>query len=244
MIIPRIAGLAVLGALALALAPVPTMAQRATEFTVRIENVSNGSTLRLSNGMAAPAPNSPGIWAVYRGSNPLFTAGSYDSGEGLERQAEEGNPGALSEAIRGRANVLASGTFAVPLGDGEAGPLLPGKVYEFTFSAEPGSRLALATMFAQSNDLFYAPANGGIALFDGRGVPVSGDITRQLQLWDAGTEVNEEPGLGPNQAPRQGMPDTGSAERKRIAVVRDGFTYPAVTDVVRVTITPRQVANR
>jgi hypothetical protein len=47
-------------------------------------------------------------------------------------------------------------------------------------------------MFGQSNDLFYSN-DRPIALFDGAGKPVGGDMTLQLSLWDAGTELNEEP---------------------------------------------------
>src|SRR5262249_1030302 len=88
----------------------------------------------------------------------------------------------------------------------------PGDTFEFKVTAKPGERLTIATMFAQSNDLFYAPKEEGIALFDASGKPVAGDITSQILLWDAGTEVNEEPGLGPNQAPLQPAPNTGPAE--------------------------------
>src|SRR5262245_9011429 len=80
-------------------------------------------------------------------------------------------------------------------------------------------------MFAQSNDLFYAPREEGIGLFDASGKPVAGDITSQILLWDAGTEVNEEPGLGPNQAPLQPAPNTGPAEHgvvRPISEVKDG----------------------
>jgi hypothetical protein len=114
---------------------------------------------------------------------------------------------------------------------------LPGKAYEFTLMAKPGDRLALTTMFGQSNDVFIAPDDKGIALVpDGRAL--SGDVTAQLYLWDAGTEVNEEPGLGPNQAPRQSAPNTGPSESKPVMKVHDGFTWPKVSDVVRVTISP------
>ena len=58
-------------------------------------------------------------------------------------------------------------------------------------------------MYVQSNDLFLSPGDTGIALFADDGLPISGDITAQIGLWDAGTEVNEEPGVGANQAPRQ-----------------------------------------
>ena len=88
----------------------------------------------------------------------------------------------------------------------------PGGMYSFSFNAGKGHYLSLATMFVQSNDLFYAPAMDGIPLYDGSGNAVTGDMTAMLNLWDAGTEVNEEPGAGPNQAPRQSGPNTGMDE--------------------------------
>ncbi len=51
-------------------------------------------------------------------------------------------------------------------------------------------------------------------------------MTAQLALWDAGTELNEEPGLGPNQGPRQATPDAGVSEKNAVAHVRDKYTYP------------------
>ncbi|HKQ18721.1 MAG TPA: spondin domain-containing protein, partial [Candidatus Eisenbacteria bacterium] len=174
---------------------------KGTMFTVRIENVSTAATLKTMKGETAPAPNSPGVWVVHRGVGPLFTVGKTDLGWGMETQAEDGNPAALAEHCKGHEGVLSVGVFSTPKGDAEPGPALPGKVYEFTVTANPGDRLSFATMFGQSNDLFYAPAEAGIALFDGKGRAVSGDMTAKLELWDAGTEVNEEPGFGPNQAP-------------------------------------------
>jgi len=103
--------------------------------------------------------------------------------------------------------------------------------------ARPGQRLSLAFMFGQSNDLFYAARGPGIDLFP-NGQPLSGDLTAQLVLWDAGTEVNEEPGVGSNQAPRQPAPNTGPSERLPVAPVHDAFTYPPTAQVIRVTITP------
>ena len=61
-------------------------------------------------------------------------------------------------------------------------------------------------------------------------------MTTQLSLWDAGTEVNEEPGLGPNQGPRQATPDAGVTEAQGIARVRDRYTYPRIGSVLRVTV--------
>lgn len=93
-------------------------------------------------------------------------------------------------------------------------------------------------MFVQSNDLFISPDPEGIALFDSKREPISGDITRYFKLWDAGTEVNEEPGVGPNQAPRQPAPNTGATENEVVDLVDDEYTYPNVSDIIRVVIIP------
>jgi len=233
-------------ALAALLAPAPLLAQygngRAVEFTIRVENVSTASTLKLSNGQTAPAPTAPLIWTITDAGNPLFTAGKIDRGQGLERLAEDGNPGVLADYITAKVKSVSSvGVVTKPVGDAKDGAITPGKAYEFTVSAAPGQRLSLAFMFGQSNDLFYAPGAEGIALFDAKGQPLTADVTNQLRLWDAGTEVNEEPGLGASQAPRQPAPNTGAAERKPVRLVRagtDGFTYPATRDVVKVTVRP------
>ncbi|MFN2567548.1 MAG: spondin domain-containing protein [Gemmatimonadaceae bacterium] len=231
------------------LAPAAALAQygngRAVQFTVRVENVSTPQTLRLSNGMTAPAPTAPILWAITDDGNPLFTPGRVDRGVGLERLAEEGNPGVLADYIREHMKAIASsGVVTMPIGDAAAGPITPGKAYEFTVSAAPGQKLTLAFMFGQSNDWFYAPGTRGIALFDAGGKPLSRDVTGDLSLWDAGTEANEEPGLGAYQAPRQAAPNTGMAERKPVRRVRQlngeyGDKAPRTADVIRVTISTR-----
>lgn len=228
---------------ALALAPASLAAQysagREVTFTIRVENVSTPKTLKLSNGTTAPAPTAPLLWTITDEGNPLFTPGQPDRGQGLERLAEDGNPGVLADYIvQNLKSVVHSGVVTVPTGDKGPGPITPGKAYEFTISAAPGQRLTLAMMFGQSNDLFYAPGPKAIALFDAKGKPLAVDITSQLQLWDTGTEVNEEPGLGPNQAPRQAAPNTGPAEHGKVMLVKDQFRYPSVAEVVRVSVKP------
>jgi hypothetical protein len=230
-------------ALIAVLAPTTATAQYGTgrdvRFTIRVENVSTPQTLKLSNGMTAPAPTAPILWTITDGGNPLFKAGVADKGMGLEQLAEDGNPGVFADYITQNVKSIArSGVVTTPVGDKGPGPITPGKAYEFTVSASPGQRLTLAMMFGQSNDLFYAPGNSAIALFDDKGMPLSVDVTSQLQLWDAGTEMNEEPGLGANQAPRQAGPNTGAAEKGSVRLVKDRFMYPKVSDVVRVTIKP------
>ncbi len=144
----------------------------------------------------------------------------------------------LAAVLADQADIEVSGAFDTPVGASQPGPIGDGGSYAFSFTAEPGDRLSLATMYVQSNDLFYAPGEDGIALFDGDD-PISGDVTGSLMLFDAGTEVNEAPGVGANQAPRQAAPDTGPAENGVVAEVNDGFDYAPVADVIRVTVTPR-----
>jgi hypothetical protein len=202
-----------------------------TSFLVRIENVGDEAQSAMTT------PFAPGVWVVHTAADPLFSAGQADRGQGLEALAEDGDPTALAAAVAGQAGVSTSGAFNTPVGATDPGPLPPGEAYEFTIVAVPGDMLSLATMFVQSNDLFYAPDGAGIALFNSDGTPVSGDVTGQIQLWDAGTEANQEPGVGPDQAPRQAGPDTGPDENGVVQIVSDEFAYPDTSSTILVTIT-------
>ena len=216
-------------------------APQATSFTVRVENISRGEVLKLSTGKTAPFVAAPTIWVLQTANaNPIFTGGRPEAGNGLEQLAETGNPEGLIKYVSAASGVAAVGANARPVGATGDGPLTPGQAYEFELSASPGQSLSLAWMFGQSNDLFYSNERP-IALFVG-GQPVSGDLTTQLALWDAGTEVNEEPGLGPSQAPRQKSPDAGVTEAESVARVRDQYTYPRTGDVLRLTVTPTRTA--
>lgn len=196
-------------------------------FKVAIENVTTEE---------APYHLAPGVFVVHSGGEPLFTEGEADRGEGLEALAEDGNPGPLSEAI-------GAPVFNTPEGSDMPGPLGPndgmgpGNSYAFEFEAEEGSYLSFATMLVQSNDLFFAPDAMGIALFED-GYPIKGDITHQVMLWDAGTEVNQEPGTGPDQPMNQSGPNTGEDEGGAVRLVDDEFEYPETASVITVTITP------
>ncbi|MEO0604467.1 MAG: spondin domain-containing protein, partial [Myxococcota bacterium] len=173
-------------------------------------------------------PFAPGAWALYTDANPLWTLGEVDPGVGMEALAEDGDAAALG-AVPER-----GGVFNTPAGSTDPGPILLGDSYTFTFEAEPGDLLSFATMFVQSNDLFIGVED--LALFDGD-TPVEGDLTAQLGLYDAGTEVNQRPGTGPDQAPRQAGPDTGADETLAVGPVDDGFTYPAASDVLSFSVT-------
>ena len=127
------------------------------------------------------------------------------------------------------------------MGASAPGPITPGAAYELTISAMPGDRLSMTIMMGQSNDWFYAPAESGIELFkDGRAI--SGDVASQLFMWDAGTEVDQEPGIGSDQGPRQKAPNTGKAENGVVHKIQDGKMYSQTSSVMRITVTPAMPA--
>jgi hypothetical protein len=210
-------------------------------FKVRVENIAD-EPLNTSKG-PVPFTLSPGVWAVHTGVNPMFKPFERLQdmrGKGLANLAEDGKPlEPLVEALKGQSGVNAVGILNTPESKMEKGGLKPGTMYEFTVSAAPGSQLTLATMFAGSNDLFYAPYGLGIPLFaDGK--PISGDVTSMLALWDAGTEENQEPGVGAAQ-PHRSQVGVGPDESKPvrpISYVNDSYKYPMTSKVIRVTITP------
>ncbi len=113
----------------------------------------------------------------------------------------------------------------------------PGGSTSFSFNAGKGHYLQFATMFVKSNDLFYAPSDNGIALYEANGTAITGNVTSQISLWDAGTEVNEEPGVGANQPLNQSGPNTGTAENGTVHTVNDGFIYPDTDRIISVMIT-------
>ena len=182
-------------------------------------NVDIASELDDNSGLVSPF--APGAFAIFASDNFLFMDGQVASPE-LEALAEDGNPSGYTTA------------FNTPVGGASPAPIFPGESYEFTFNASDGDMLSFATMLVQTNDLFIGPM--GISLFT-NGQPISGDITSSMKLWDAYTEVNELPGAGNNQAPRQSGPNTGTDESGHVMEVSDGFTYPSISSMIKVTIT-------
>ena len=209
-----------------------------TKFTVRVENISNPEGMTASNGEKFPFALSPGMFVLGE-KNALFVEGKPARKNGLEMQAEDGDPSELVsslETMHHSSNL--HGVFNMPVGAMAAGPIRPGDSFEFTVVAMPGMKLFMTQMFGQSNDWFYAPGPNGIALFDAKGNPSSGDVTDQLYLWDAGTEKDEELGIGPNQGPRQKGPNTGVDEKGVVHRVKDTRWAGKNREFFRVTITP------
>ena len=219
-------------------AALATRKSEPTKFTVRVENISNPEGMEASNGAKVPFALSPGMFVLSDKKAALFTEGK-PARKGLEMQAEDGDPSGLAASLaemHHSSNL--HGVFNTPLGMMAAGPIRPGESYEFTVNAVPGMKFFMTQMFGQSNDWFYAPGANGIALFDGKGKPVDGDVTDQFYLWDAGTEKNEEIGIGPNQGPRQKGPNTGEDEHGVVYRVNDARWTAKNSQFFRITITP------
>jgi hypothetical protein len=197
--------------------------------------------MTASNGMKFPFALSPGMFVLSAKKAQLFTEGKPAGSNGLEMQAEDGDPSGLvksREAMHHSSNL--HGVFNTPVGAMAAGPIRPGDSYEYSFTAMPGMKLFSTMMFGQSNDWFYSPDANGIALFDAKGNPVSGYVTEKFILWNAGTEVDEEIGIGPNQGPRQKGMNTGVDEHGVVRRVNDARWTGKNAEFFRVTITAEQ----
>ena len=218
-----------------AVTTVSAKAKRSATFRVKIENIGSQDGLAAADGTKYPFALSPGLFVVNHKKQYFFDENERAS-QALELQAEDGNPETLSKKLLTKVGSIYMGVFNTPSGTDKPGPLLPGGSYEFSFTGTEGMKLNLIAMYGQSNDLFYS-AREAVELFDKDGNALTGDITDKLLLWDAGTEVNQAPGIGDEQAPRQKMANTGKAENGVVSLVKDGFTYPNTKDVLRVTIT-------
>ena len=137
--------------------------------------------------MLTPAP-----FITHSGAFDLFDAGGSASPE-LEELAEDGVFG----GVEGLATAQLGGAVAdvqVAFGPGP-GPITPGQSAMVSVNADPAHPLlSFASMLAFSNDAFIggAAGDGAIDLFPG-GSPFSGVImVMPGDVWDAGTEVNDE----------------------------------------------------
>ena len=100
--------------------------------------------------------------------------------------------------------------------------------------AAPGETLSLATMLVQSNDLFVGVAD--LPLFDADGAPILGDRSDRLAVYDAGTEADQAPGTGPDQAPRQAGADVGASEGGAVHLDDGPYPIPEASSLLRLTV--------
>lgn len=199
-----------------------------------------GGVLRTLSGWATPI--SPGVYAVHAAPEPLYALGQGDLGIGLEHLAEDGNFEVIGASIATSARAMElteAGTFEMPVGSTQVAPARPGAAFEIVVRGVPGDHVSFATMFGMSNDWFFATRPEGIALFDAQGAPRRGDVSADVALYDAGTEVDQEPAIGADTGPQQAAPNTGAADP--IALVREvpASVHPvAASTHLRVTLAP------
>lgn len=127
--------------------------------------------------------------------------------------------------------LVETGTFQ---GKGTPPVILPGQSTTFTFSAAKNQRLTFATMYGWSNDLFFAPANPGIKLYNDDGSPVTGDVSAQIKLWDNGTRINQKPG---SAVMHPGAAESAAKNIKEVSGTDDyGNTYLAASQLMEVSL--------
>ena len=208
-------------------------------FTVTIQNVSNASTLQVGALPDRTVPLSPGVWAVYDDTDESLFDLDQEANLATERQAEEGMNDMKHADLNAATWVEDNGQFASSGGaDGQI--IGSGESVSFTFDAEPGDHLQFMTMFGQSNDWFYAFSGNGLDLFNGDD-PISGDVTSQIALYDAGTELDELPGLGLTQkVDHPASIDIGPGDPVdaiKLATSRHTtFVIPATNSVIKVSV--------
>jgi hypothetical protein len=149
---------------------------------------------------------------------------------------DDNNPGESAqkrtitvENVLNSRSLVESGTYK---GEGTPPVILPGQSVSFHFSASVGQTVTFASMYGWSNDLFFAPANPGIALYNEKKEPIEGDVSAQVKLWDNGTRINQKPGAAVNHP--------GAADTKNITEVNgadaQGNTYLPASSLVKATL--------
>lgn len=127
--------------------------------------------------------------------------------------------------------LVQSGTFK---GTGTPPVILPGQSVSFSFSAAKNQRLTFASMYGWSNDLFFAPANPGIRLYDDSGMPITGDVSAQIKLWDNGSRVNQAPGMSVSHP---GTAEAAPRNIKEVAGTDDyGHTFLPAGQLMNVSL--------
>ncbi len=127
--------------------------------------------------------------------------------------------------------LVESGSFK---GMGTPPVIFPGQSVSFSFSAAKNQRLTFATMYGWSNDLFFAPENPGITLYNEDGTPITGDVSAQVKLWDNGTRVNQAPGA---DVSHPGAAETATKNIKEVNGTDDyGHAYLPASQLMKLTL--------
>lgn len=219
--------------------PVDSATPEPIAVNVRMSNTST-APLQTSTGADYEVMFAPGILIVHDDSFALYEPGMPILFPGLEALAEDGNNAPLIAQLEGLPGVWKVESYAALDEDYNSAPMLPGDSAILSELAEPGARLTVAAMYGESNDVFAATPPEGVPLWNEDGTAAVGSLTDTLAFWDAGTEVNEEPGMGANQPMRQLAPDTGPDENGVVVQVdlvdASNFDYPSPQSVLAVDV--------
>ena len=162
----------------------------------------------------------PGAFVI---NDSLFSLNVPASQE-LEALAEDGDPSGFSN------------TFEIPDGASAPGPIAFGESYTFeVLGRKDGDFISVGLMLEETNDWFLGV--NFIPLFHNN-IALSGGLTFNFDVWDAGTETDEYPTLGANQFPRQSGNNTGPSEGAMIIRESDEqYNLPAIDKIIKVTLT-------
>ncbi|WP_149303224.1 spondin domain-containing protein [Pareuzebyella sediminis] len=178
----------------------------------------DGAPVRLSSSFTVFAPGV--VYAFESANDPVFSEGEMVIPEsGIEQIAEDGNNMVLFDYI--------TETLHLPgAKSNETAPVGPGESLTFTIDVPKGYKLGINSMFVFSNDWFVSFGDMGYALSHGVGKSKGNEkASRQVYLFDAGTEVDQPIGFGPDQAPFQSGPNTGADDTdntvRRVTEIND-----------------------
>ncbi|NER15509.1 hypothetical protein GWK08_18790, partial [Leptobacterium flavescens] len=183
------------------------------------ETGTNGAPLRLASSLSQLSPGL--VYAFNTDSDPFFAqGGTLNPESGLEQLAEDGDNAAAVAYFESLGLPVSASVEDANVG--------PGGSLTFTIEVPQGQnyKLGIGTMLVETNDWFISYNNNGVALFDESGAPFSGTSeSDESYLFDAGTEVDQPVGFGPDQAPRQLNPNTGAADGntaiRRVSALED-----------------------
>lgn len=167
----------------------------------------------------------------------MFRPGQRELGAGFEAFAEDGDTSMLERyysfalAQEDQQQIIVPSHWS---GAQTEVSLAPGETRESI--VYPYHDLQLHIRLSASNDRFLSFGAQGLLMIT-NGHFAGGDVTNQLKLWDAGTEIDEPLGAGANQPDRQADFNTGSEENGIVHQVSDP-ALPPINQLIRVSLTP------
>jgi hypothetical protein len=201
---------------------------------LNLDNISVAGDLETSTG-GVDLLVAPGLLIVHEPGWAPFHDGDALAGTAMESLGEDGDPGPFATSLEGQAEVHSVHLIAAQDADTYKEAVMgPGGHASVELTLTSDERLSFVAMFGQSNDVVIASPPGGVSLLKPDGTLAA----IPLSLFDAGTERNQEPGVGDAQAPRQDAPNTGEPNERTASRIDgydvEGWAYPDPFEFVMV----------